>query len=87
MTAAEKNQLQIKRERFLSLAPEIEQAKIRELHQQIQSHPESEKLLATMNRYNEWLMTLTVYQRAELLKLPKKERIAHIKSLETQLLK
>ncbi len=81
MSAEEKEQLQRKKERFEALS-EAEQKRLRELHAEVASAPESDELLAVMTRYNEWLKTLSSAVRAELLSLPPDERIKRIKEIK-----
>ena len=83
MSAEEKEQLQRKKERFEALSAS-EQDRLRRLHSAIASEPESAELLAVMERYNEWLKTLSSAVRAELLSLPPDERIKRIKDLKQE---
>lgn len=81
--AAEKEELFRHREQFHALSPG-EQQRIRQLHEQLQREPDSEKLRETMNRYCRWLATLPPYRRAELLELKPAQRVKQIKQLRQQ---
>jgi hypothetical protein len=80
MPAEEKEELLRKKERFDRLSPE-EQDRLRQLHSQISSDPQSQRLHELMVRYTEWLKTLSSGQRAELLALPAEQRVARIQAL------
>jgi hypothetical protein len=76
----EKAALLQKKERFDALSPE-KQAQMRELDAQIAASQQSKQLYSTLDRYHEWLKTLTSAQRVELLELPTDERVERIKDL------
>jgi hypothetical protein len=76
----EKAALLQKKERFDALSPE-KQAQMRELDAQIAASQQSKQLYSTLDRYHEWLKTLTSAQRVELLELPTDERVERIKEL------
>jgi hypothetical protein len=80
MGEAEKADLFRHLEQFGALSP-AEQERIRKLHQEIQNDPESDKLRETMNRYCQWLATLSPYERAELLDLKPSRRVKRIKEM------
>ena len=69
LTADEKLELQRKQERFESL-PIAERERLRQLHVQLESRPDSEQLLQVLRRYDQWLGSLQSGQRAKLLALP-----------------
>ena len=80
MSAEQREELFRSEQEFRKLPPE-EQQRIRELHDQIESAPDREKLLATMNRYCKWFETQQPFRRAKLLdkKKPLDDRIATVK--------
>jgi len=75
-----KDQLRQKAERFAKLEA-AEQERMRALHEQIEAAPDRAQLEATMQRYSEWLATLTPVQRAELADLEPQARVEKIKQL------
>ncbi|MEQ8790605.1 MAG: hypothetical protein RIC55_30185 [Pirellulaceae bacterium] len=83
MSAQEKQELQGKSTRFYEL-PEGEQERLREMHKQLNAHPESARLRQVMDRYAQWLRTLPSGERAELLSLSEEERIPRIRELMQQ---
>jgi len=80
MSAEEKEELAAKRERFEQLPPE-EQERIRQLDERLRADPNSELLRGVMNRYYEWLKTLSSDERAALLSKKGEERIEMIRIL------
>ncbi len=80
LTPDAKQQLLVKFERFRQLSP-AEKHRLHELHRAIQADPEREQLLATLDRYAEWLQTINAAQRAELTLLDDQERIKRIREL------
>lgn len=82
-TAAEKEALRLKRERFLRLSSE-EQNRLREFHSELEEHPDHERLRRILENYNEWLRTLTPAKRAEIQDLPTEERIEKIKEVQEE---
>lgn len=80
MSAEEKAALLQKKERFDQL-PVEEQNRLRQLNTAITASPQGPQLLVTLDRYEEWLKTLTSKQRADLLSLKADERIERIKEL------
>ncbi|MCH5374855.1 MAG: hypothetical protein JJ992_12845, partial [Planctomycetes bacterium] len=83
MSAAEKQELEDKRERFYAL-PEEEQQRLRQVHRDLCLAPDGEKLKHVMERYSKWLRSLPSGQRAELLSLPPESRLEQIKLLLQQ---
>jgi hypothetical protein len=83
LSAEQKEELLRKKDRFDSL-PQVEQDRLRALHQSLASSAKAEELSRVMDRYCEWLKTLTSAQRAELRDLPADKRIARIKELLQQ---
>ncbi len=81
LSAEEKLELQQKKERFEALSPD-EQQRMRELHQKLQAHEQSENLQQVLQRYDRWLGTLTSGQRAKLLAMPVPERIEQIREMK-----
>lgn len=80
LSAEEKKTLLEKKVRFDSL-PTEEQNRLRELNTAITSSAHSQQLHNTLDRYHEWLKSLTTKQRADLLELPADKRIERIKEL------
>jgi len=83
MTLAEKQQLLAKAERFRQL-PVDEQQRLRGLHAAIAADPAADALLATLDRYSEWLTKLPAAERAELNQLSIDKRVERIKQLMKQ---
>jgi len=83
MTAEEKAQLTAKQERFESLDL-AEQKRIRELHEQLTTHPQQERLQAVMNAYTRWVGELSPSQRAELAGMNSDERLSAIERMKQQ---
>lgn len=61
-----------------------EQARLRQLHQQLESDPQAGELRAVLQQYYEWLKTLKPYQKAELAELAAQERVERIKRLRQE---
>lgn len=80
MSAEEKAAILQKKERF-DLLSEEKQNHLRELNKAITASPQGPALLVTLDRYEEWLKTLTAKQRSDLLELKPAERIDRIKVL------
>jgi hypothetical protein len=80
MSDAEKTALLQKKRRFdeLSLA---EQAKPRQIHDELARDPRQADLRRVLERYHDWLRTLTPPERAEVLSLPADKRIEKIQEL------
>jgi hypothetical protein len=83
LSPEEKNALLKKKERFDALPP-AEQDRLRTISAAISSASNSDQLHATLDRYHEWLKTLSSKQLAQLLDLPMEERIKQIKELMEQ---
>jgi hypothetical protein len=83
MSPEDRESLRRRSERFYHL-PEPERQRLRDLHQQLDSHPEGQRLREVMQSYTEWLRTISSGERAELLSLPADERLARIKELKQQ---
>jgi len=67
-------------QRFAQLDP-AEQDRLRNLHRQIENHPNADELRRVMKGYCAWLKTLSWQKRAELLELKPAERVKAIKKL------
>lgn len=80
LSPEEKAALLQKKERFDAL-PKEEQDRLRALNSSISTATHSEQLHRTLDRYHEWLKSLTTKQRADLLELPAEQRIDRIKEL------
>lgn len=83
LSAEQKRDLQNKWDRFQELDP-AEQDHLRELHSQISEHEDSERLVGVLQRYHEWLKTLSASKRAELLQMPAADRLAEIKRIKQE---
>jgi len=81
MSAEQRDDLFHSEQQFRALPPQ-EQQRIRDLHDQIESAPDRDKLRATMNRYCKWFETQPPFRRAKLLdkKSTLKERITTVKN-------
>ena len=77
MSAEQRDDLFRSEQQFRALPPQ-EQQRIRDLHDQIESAPDRDKLRATMNRYCKWFETQPPFRRAKLLDKKKtlEDRIA-----------
>ncbi len=80
MTAAEREQLARRYDRFMALSPE-EQGRLRALHRALEQDPAADELRAVMARYHRWLSRLSTAQRAELLAMEPEERLEKIRQL------
>ncbi|WP_254507849.1 hypothetical protein [Anatilimnocola floriformis] len=80
LSPEEKAALLQKKERFDALAKE-EQDRLRALNTSITSSEHGDQLHRTLDRYHEWLKSLTTKQRADLLGLPAEQRVERIKEL------
>jgi hypothetical protein len=83
MTPAEKNVLKEKQQRFAEL-PAEEQERLRRLHDDLQKDPEAPQLRGAMLAYYDWLLKLTLPQRANLASADTSARIAKITSLRAE---
>jgi hypothetical protein len=81
MTPAEKEELHAQYEKFLALSPD-QQQQLRDLHQDLDTDLQGDRLRGLMHRYYDWLKTLTPVERADLLSMPMADRVAKIKSLK-----
>jgi hypothetical protein len=84
MSAAEKEQLKIKQERFAKL-DENEKTKLRKLHDAVEVHPRKAELTQVMMRYRQWLRELTPEDRATLLTTEVAKRLAVAQGLQEKL--
>jgi hypothetical protein len=80
MEPAAQQELLRKYERFSAL-PVDEQQRLRDLEAAISSHPNAERLHQVLERYHEWLKTITPSQRAELAELPPDKRVQEIERI------
>jgi hypothetical protein len=65
MSAEQLDELFLNEQKFHDLSPD-EQQRMRELHEQLESAKDREKLLATMNSYCKWLKTLPLIRHEKL---------------------
>jgi hypothetical protein len=70
-------------EQFESLTPE-EQQRLRKLEADITADPNSKRLRQVLERYHEWLKTITPAQRAKLASLPPRERVEAVEDLHRE---
>ncbi len=80
MSDAEKTRLLQKKRRFDELARQ-EKKRYRQLHQELANDPQYEQLRGTLQRYSDWLKTLTPVERAGLSQLPADKRLARVREL------
>ncbi|MEX0938497.1 MAG: hypothetical protein WDZ59_11610 [Pirellulales bacterium] len=80
LTAEEKARLERKFERFQSLPPE-EQARLWEIHGELELDPGGDVLRLSLIRYSDWLKTVTPSQRTEILALIPELRILRIREI------
>jgi hypothetical protein len=83
LDAGKQQELLRKQERFAALST-TEQQRLRDLQAQITSDPDSQKLLVALERYHEWLKTITTPQRAKLAELPAKQRVDQIEAIQRE---
>lgn len=76
----QQEQLRRRQEQFASLAAP-DQQHLRHLQQQLDGDPEATQLHLIVQRYCDWLKTLPLYRRAEVLESEPGERIKRIKKL------
>lgn len=80
MTAEEKAELRRKQESFVNLT-EAEQARMRELHNDLAAREDGERLHQVLERYHAWLATLSSAERTEVLGLPPEKRVEKIRTI------
>jgi len=80
MDAAGQQDLLRKLDRFTALPPE-EQERLRDLQAAINADPNAERLMTILERYHEWLKTITPSQRARLAELPARQRVEEIERI------
>jgi hypothetical protein len=78
ISAAEKDELRRKQERFEKL-PVEEQEKLRSLESTLANDPEGQRLREVMLRYHEWWRSLLSSQRMEIMNAPPEERVEKVK--------
>jgi hypothetical protein len=83
MTADEKEQLWRKYERFRVL-PAAEQERLRRLDAALQADAKAAQLRQVMERYQHWLERLSPAERAELISLDPRQRLARISQLRAE---
>jgi hypothetical protein len=85
MTATQREALRSKQERFAKLEPR-QQESLRELHRQIDEHPQRERLQGVLHRYHEWRKSpsLLPSDRAQLAQMSLDERIGRVRELQQQ---
>jgi len=66
MTQAQRDRIRRSSERFHNEMTEEQRREMRTLHEKLQNAPDSNRLKAVLTRYNEWLASLSPYQREEL---------------------
>jgi hypothetical protein len=79
MTDAEKTALLEKKRRFDDL-PDEQKYQLRKLCEDLTAHPQRDHLRKLLERYNDWLRTLSPGTKAEILSLPIKQRVARIEA-------
>jgi hypothetical protein len=83
MEAAEQERLRRNFDRFSDLPP-AEQERLHRLHEAIERESNADELRAVMDRYFEWLKTLSALERAELKDLPPEARIKRIGEIKQE---
>ena len=64
--------------------PKEKRDQLRQLHDDLESDPDSASLKRVMDQYHEWVETLPWTTRAELQELPTEERIARVRDLREE---
>ncbi|MHB8971183.1 MAG: hypothetical protein ACYC3X_17575 [Pirellulaceae bacterium] len=80
MSDVEKTTLLQKKRRFEEL-PVAEQDRLRQLHEELAADSQQQALQGVLERYHNWLRTLTPAERAEVLSLPADKRVEKINEL------
>jgi hypothetical protein len=80
MSDVEKTTLLQKKRRFEDL-PAAEQDRLRQLRDELLADPRQQELQCVLERYHNWLRTLTPAERAEVISLPADKRIEKISEL------
>jgi len=80
MTPAQQADLMEHRRQLAKLDP-AEQERLRSLCQEINERPNAEELRKVMRHYYDWLTTLAPSVQAELLELPRAQRVARIQQM------
>lgn len=83
MEPSEQERLRRNFERFSDL-PKAEQERLRNLHEAIEREPNADELRAVMNRYFEWLKTLSALELEELKNLTPEDRIKRIAEIRRE---
>lgn len=83
MTAAEKEELQEKQQRFSAFL-KAEQGRLRRLHDELQMDAEAPQLRGAMSAYYEWFLKLSPPQRASLASADTSARVEKVKSLRAE---
>ncbi len=81
LSPGEQQELLRKQERFNALPPE-EQERLRRFQATLDAEEHPDRLQRTLERYHEWLKTLTPSQRAQLSELEPKQRVEEIKRIQ-----
>jgi hypothetical protein len=81
MDSAQRQELLRRYERFSQLAP-AEQKRLRDLQAEISADPQAARLHQVLERYHEWLKTITPSQRATLAELPPDKRVDEIERIQ-----
>ena len=81
LSPEEKTKILQKKERFDALSA-TEQDRLRQLHRELTQRQDGDRLFGVLERYNDWLKTLTAAQQAELMGLPIEQRLGKIKELQ-----
>jgi hypothetical protein len=81
MDPAAQQELLRRYEQFQALPPE-EQQRLRRLQADLDADPDSKRLRQVLERYHEWLKSITTAERATLAELSPKERVKEIERLQ-----
>lgn len=79
----QQSRLQRLNEQFANL-PKAEQNRLRQLHRELWESEHGSRLYGVLERYRDWLATLSAGQRDDVLSLPIEERVAAIERIKNQ---
>jgi len=77
MTQAERERLRRRADRYFEELTESDRQRLRQLHRDLQTHPNADELKRVMQKYNEWLASLSAYEQKEL-----RDRLENAQTLE-----
>jgi hypothetical protein len=80
LSDSERDELNKQRDRFAKMSPD-EQERFRAFHDALAGDSRAKRLYQVMQKYREWLASLSAEQRAKVLDLPVDKRVAEIKKI------